>query len=404
MSNRYDTVDIETMTTKFTKTPEGYLTGRAIVCSTGVYQYMDAEGNTHGELRLPEEVFATPFLDSLKLKPLTFLHPTEMVTAENVKQYQVGTLGNNPSSPAGLEKKGDNGEQIGFQFFNTDMYNVSIDLTVHDAEAVSEVESGIRELSVGYSCDLEDASGVWCGMKYDKIQRNLRANHVSIVPKARGGDALRIRLDSADAAVLIKDSDKEATMPELKDIKLDGVEYKAEAKVLETLNNSNLRADGLQVKLDALTADKSKVEADRDNLKDKCDGLEKKIVELEKSRVDEAMIQAAVEKRVKILDAAKAAGVEVKDGMGDLDIQKAVIAKVFPKANLDGKDQVYVDARFDGALESLDGEANADAETRQVGAAETVNTDAAKDEDVVAKARAKYEASIAGAYIVKGKE
>jgi len=63
---RYDKVDAPaSMVKKFEKTPEGYLKGRAAVCSTGVYSYMNKDGTTRRELRLPEEVFNPLFLDSL---------------------------------------------------------------------------------------------------------------------------------------------------------------------------------------------------------------------------------------------------------------------------------------------------------------------------------------------------
>jgi hypothetical protein len=56
--------------------------------------------------------------------------------------------------------------------------------------------------------------------------------------------------------------------------------------------------------------------------------------------------------------------VEVKDDMADLDIKKAVITAVFPKADLKDKDEAYISARFDSALEML--ESHADGESRAV--------------------------------------
>lgn len=159
-------------------------------------------------------------------------------------------------------------------------------------------------------------------------------------------------------------------MPDnLKVIKIDGVEYSAEPRVLEALHVATTKADTLQTSLDAMTAEKTKVEAERDSMKDKADSLDAKVKELEAKKLDEAVIATAVARRVRILDAARDAKVEVKDGMSELDIQKAVILKVFPKATLDGKDAVYIDARFDGAVESIavTAEANADAATREAG-------------------------------------
>lgn len=73
---RFDTLDAGSwMTTKFTRTTEGFLTGRAIVTSIGVFTYQYADGTVLRELRLPEEVFAPESLESMKLKPVTNQHP-----------------------------------------------------------------------------------------------------------------------------------------------------------------------------------------------------------------------------------------------------------------------------------------------------------------------------------------
>ena len=345
---RFDTIDApQWMTSKFEKTKEGYLKGRAVICTTGVYEYKLADGTIQRELRLPEEVFSTVFLDSLKLKPLTLNHPSEGVDAKNIKKYQIGNLGNNPSSPPDG---------------NTDMYNLSIDMIIQDAEAVMTVENGQRELSVGYEVDLEPAEpgARWCGQPYDVIQRNLFANHVSVVDKARAGDTARIRLDSLDAE-LVQDVanatdyiDKEAKMPDLKKYKLDGVEYEAEAPVITALNKAKDRNDELESENKTLTLDKTKVEAERDGFKDRIDELEKELETAKSKKLDEAEIKAAVERRVKILDAAHVAKVEVTDSMDEVAIQKAVITSIYPNAKLDDKDAVYIDARFDGAIDELE--------------------------------------------------
>ena len=44
---------------------------------------------------------------------------------------------------------------------------------------------------------------------------------------------------------------------------------------------------------------------------------------------------------------------EVKKDMSDIDIKKAVVLAVYPKADFAGKDEVYVQARFDAAVETI---------------------------------------------------
>lgn len=382
---RLDRIDAPTwMTSKFEKTPEGYLRGRAVVSNTGVFPYIMADGSIIYELRLPEEVFAKDSLDSLRLKPLTNDHPPEFVTAENVKEYQVGNLGDTPSQPATpvVPDGGDVGDfSNGYQYYRGDNYHLSIDMIIQDKDAIEDALNGKRELSCGYTCELEDAEpgARWCGVPYDKVQRKIRYNHVALVEKARAGDAARIRIDSADA-IMQSDYVGGNTMPDFKSVKLDGVEYQAEGKVLEALYVTQSKVDGLVKDMADMSASKEKIEAERDTLKDRVDALDAEIKEIKSKKLDEAVIASAVARRVRILDTARLAEVAVADEMSELDIQKAVIIKVFPKANLDGKSVEYIDARFDGALETLTVEADADAANRAAaGGAEDVggetNTD-----------------------------
>jgi len=77
------------------KTDEGYLVGRAVATTIGVFPYLQADGSIRRELRSPEEVYNPDSLESLKLAEITNNHPTEAVTTDNVNKYGVGTVGEN---------------------------------------------------------------------------------------------------------------------------------------------------------------------------------------------------------------------------------------------------------------------------------------------------------------------
>ena len=70
------------------------------------------------------------------------------------------------------------------------------------------------------------------------------------------------------------------------------------------------------------------------------------------------------------MDSAKKADVEIKEDMSDVDIMKAVIISVFPKSKerLDEKkdDLVYIQARFDAAVESIEDTDEQNAENRKL--------------------------------------
>ena len=318
------------------KTAEGFLIARAPVTSIGVFSYRNPDGSERRELRLPEEVFAEESLASLKMKPLTLLHPDEKVTPENVGNLSVGSVGSDVTS---------------------DSYRVYVSLTATKKDAIDSVENGsARSLSCGYDCDIEWTSGTWMGMKYDCIQRNIRYNHVALVPVPRAGDGNAIRMDSAGTPTL-PDMNKHENNTNQEDkmdkIHLDGADYQAEPQVIAAYNKAVDRADGLEKKLekartdakeqlDKLTAAKSTVEAERDSIKERLDAMEKEMP---------GKIEKAIKDRLELVGKATAAGVEVKADMADADIKKAVISKVFPSANLDGKDDAYIAARFDCACE-----------------------------------------------------
>src|SRR5574344_1521553 len=120
-------------------------------------------------------------MDSLRMKPVTNDHPKEVVTADNVKLFQVGNLGDNP--------------------FNGDNIHLTIDMVIQDSGAIGDILKGKRELSCGYTADIVDEKGVWLGMPYTKRQKNIRYNHVAVVDSARAGEAARIKLDSGEGVL-----------------------------------------------------------------------------------------------------------------------------------------------------------------------------------------------------------
>ena len=379
--NRFDNIDnSQWMTVPFERTNEGFLRGRAIVTSIGVFTYKRKDGTVQRELRLPEEVFSLDTLNSMKLKPVTLNHPTELVTSENADRLQVGSLGDNPSWTKEWHDR--NWQEV------TDGINCAIDMVITKKDAIDAVLNGKQALSMGYACDLEAAQpgAAWCGIEYDFIQRNIRYNHCAIVDAARAGDNAKIELraDSEDAVledmVFYKKTDGGTQM--LKKINLDGIDYEAEETVIKALHAANERADkaekdacGTKKELDEcienakkakdeLEKKISEVEAERDTAKEKADGLEKENAELKKTALDSARIDEAVNAKIALLENAKKANVEVKADMSDMDIKKAVITSAFPNANFDGKDDVYIQARYDATVEML--EERNDAKNRQV--------------------------------------
>ena len=367
---RFDNIDnSQWMTIPFERTNEGFLKGRAIVTSIGVFTYKRADGTIQRELRLPEEVFSPSTLNSMKLKPVTLNHPTELVTSDNADKLQVGSLGDNPSWTKEWHDR--NWEEV------TDGINCAIDMIVTKKDAIDAILNGKQALSMGYTCDLEMAEpgSTWCGVEYDFIQRNIRYNHCAIVDSARAGDNAKIELraDSEDAVledIMVTKIDG-GTKMSLKKIKLDGIEYEAEESVIKALNAEKARADAAEndacetkKTMDKKVADMEKkvtefekriseLEAERDSAKEKKDAAEAELEKVKADAADPKHLDAAVKAKIELLHNAEKAKVEVKEDMSDMDIKKAIITSQFPKANFDGKDDVYIQARYDSAVEMM---------------------------------------------------
>jgi len=379
---RIDYFDNYDPTTIFVKTPEGFLQGDAIVTNIGVFQYRNADGSIRRELRPPEEVFAQDSLDSLKGKPLTNDHPIVAVDAYNYKDFSIGACGTN---------------------VNNTPYHVVVGLTVMDAQAVADVEAKRKsQLSCGYTCDLEMAppNSMYLGSPYDYIQRNIRYNHVSLVDRARAGSDARIRVDSFVGLPLT--TEEGTQMPEMKTVNLDGADYQAEVKVLEVLHKTRIDfADAVKT-IDTQKVEISKISADRDNHKDQFEAVSKELADLKAKHLDASQVDALVAEKVSLISKAKELGVEKVDGLTDRQIKEAAVKVKFPKVNFDGKDDVYVQARFDALIEDSAVQTQEDQAQKQIGGGSPEHTDGVENTSEMARKR--YIASLGAQHIKAGKE
>lgn len=308
---------------KATKTDEGYLVDNPIVGRIGIQTYLNADGTTRKEYRPAEEVFHPDALASMVGKPITDQHPNAKVTAANFKKLTIGTI----LSP---------GRQDGD--------NVTASIIIQDADAILKAEKGgIRELSLGYSVDLDETPGEYSGEKYDAVQKNIRVNHLALVPKGRAGNA-RLNLDRFDAVAFTEDvmSDK------LGRVRLDsGIEYDAAPEVVHALDK--LRADVTAFQTEAKTAkaEAEKLAGERDTLKARVDGF---IDEFAKVKTD-AMANARAEVKARAELETAADGFKVDHaGKTDREVKEAVIKSVRADADLTGKSDEYVQAAFDMSI------------------------------------------------------
>ena len=162
-----------------TKKPSGGIICTGVpIARTGEQEYLAGELGLDGDpervirvFREPGEVFAPEAIASFEGVPVCDSHPPESVTAVNFSQYSRGHVQN-------VRREGE---------------YLAADLHIDDAALADQVlRRAKREVSCGYLCTY-----VPSGEGY--AQREIRGNHVAIVPRGRAGSSVSIK-DSAESA------------------------------------------------------------------------------------------------------------------------------------------------------------------------------------------------------------
>ena len=302
------------------RTSDGYMAVRAKAARAGVYDYLASEvaapdtfkaTDTVKVYRSEAEVFAKDSVQSFINRPITNDHPREAVSATNWRDHARGNV-------AGAMR---DGEYLAF------------DLVLMDADAIAAVEAGKRELSNGYTCQLDWTPGTAPdGTTYDARQIGIRGNHVALVDKGRAGPECAIRdgdkFAACDAVIFTAKEDRVS-----KTITIDGL----------PVNLGDAAAvEAVLAKKDQAIADSAKALADANAAlateQGKVAALESQLADA-KDAAEPAAIDKRVADRTALVALAKAAYPEVvTDGKTDDEIRAAVVAaKLGDKAPTDAR-------------------------------------------------------------------
>jgi hypothetical protein len=301
-------------------TREGFMVAQVKIARTGIQEYRageigmtDRSANDVVRIYRPaDQVFAKDSLHSFSNIDLTINHPKGMVDSKNWRDLAAGNTGE------GVLRDGE---------------FLSVPIILKDQTAIDAVKAGKRELSVGYTCDLDMTPGQTpSGEAYDGVQTNIRANHLALCDTARGGPELRI-----------PDS-KEPTMT-LKTILVDGLS-------VETTDAAEKAIVKLQGQVVAVTSAKDTADADNIKLKAEAVAKDAEIVALkqkvEDSKLSPAQLRDAAKAYGLTIAKAKAAGATVTDAMSELDIKKAVVT-----AKMGDAAKAYTDEHIAIAFDAL---------------------------------------------------
>lgn len=323
MANFVDTVTIDG-TRK--RVGDGALLVDARVARTGIQKYAGYEvGKPEMSLvrvwRPASEVFSADTLASFAHRPITNDHPTEPVTADNWKSVAVGQTSD---------------EVVGETIF------VRVPLMVSDGAAISDVESGKRELSAGYSCDLDFTAGTTqAGEAYDAVQRNIRINHIAIVQAGRAGKEVRIGDSAKEWGVAPIQTQDRKTMT-TKIMTFDGLPIEVTDQAEAVINRQTKTIDahvGTIATRDATITGHVQTIADRDKT------IGELTVQLAAAKtVDVDGLVAA--RTALVADAHKVVADLDPKGLSDHDVRKAVVVKALGDDAVKDKSDATVEGMF----------------------------------------------------------
>lgn len=366
-------------------TEEGYIKARAIVTRCGVFMYKNADGTIRKELRHPDDVLIPESLESIKMIPVVNGHPPErLINADNSKRLAVGYTG---------------------EMIENDLPYIIANMVITDKNTVEQIKDKKKnELSLGYTVDLIPDSGMYFGEPYEFRQTNIRYNHLALVDQARAGPEARISLDGEDAEEINKE---EAIVAKpMRKVKVDAEEYMLEDDAAKGMEEMMKKHADLMKQHEMLKDELEKAHAERDSMRDKDHhnpamehqekdeigpqgkeekdptdlyGMQSHVKDYEAptkmenhavmspknkhypadlphiSKVDGAEVNRRVKDRVKLEKLAEKfldkKVLSRLDSINDMEIKARLIMAIQPNANLNGKSESYINARFDAALE-----------------------------------------------------
>ena len=314
---------------------------RVPIAGAMVQKYVKSDGSEEMEAKLPEEILSDATVSSANSKPVTDGHHG-LVTKDNSHDLLKGFTASN-------------GHVEGNMLYN--------DITITDPNLISQIKSGDkRELSIGFETQMDPTSGTYNGTKYDAVQRNIRINHVAVVPKGRAGHEVRLIGDSAEAVEQVEPSEEKGNQMETRVVRADGQNITVAADDVEKI--TKLDADNsakakqiadLDAQIKKLQSEKAQLQGDADASAKKADEAQAKADSLEadnkkiKEEFDKYKADG-VDKKLELIDKVKSFVGDEYDyhGKSDRDMKiDAVKAIKGDSVDFTDKSDTYVQAAFD---------------------------------------------------------
>ena len=371
---------------KHEDTPEGFLRLHMTIAKVGELKYFNQDGTERLEIVTPEVLFDSASVDSFKMKPITSPnHPPVMLNADNAAPYLKGMTGN---------------------LVTIDGDFLGIVATVTDAATIRNIKGGrTKQVSCGYIAGTKQRSDG----KFDQLYR--QGNHVTICEQGRAGADVRVNVDSVEgehlevfisepitnndeimsnttvnpameSTITLKlDEFRSITVPiahakeisekftndagtiastKARIVELEAELAKAKAEFTEMKQGKTDHAEQINKFNDALKATSfDSIEAlakEKDTQAARADQLADEVKQLKETRttkLDSNELMTAVKARREL--ERKCDGLLPKDfnfdAASDRNLREAVILNKSTLTTLEGRNDAYIEARFDAIVE-----------------------------------------------------
>ena len=342
----YDTYSLSSITID---KDTGFLNAPIVLTRTGVHKYSGFDLNLPSDrandiinvYRSPSEVLSKDSLQTYINLVITNNHPSQLVTIDNCKMLQKGTVSNVQQG----EKQDSEDCLAGTG-------------TITDPILIEDVQKGKKEVSLGYECDLVPYGKIYNGIFCEFEHKNIKANHLAVVDAGRCGKMCKIG-DSLMKEVLFNKKkymvDTEEGLKALQQA-LDCEEEKKEKTQKEKDEEEEKEKKELKEKDEELEKVKKEKETDEEKAKKEKEIADAKLDLLKTKTLDENAISTMIDNKVRLRTMAQEIlGKDMPDCKStcDKELKRLVVDRVLKLPDLKDKSETYLDVAFDSAIESF---------------------------------------------------
>lgn len=324
MPNLIERLMIDSNESTRSYTQEGFLKVRGRVARTGIQRYygVDLGIEEHPFLmfsiyRPPSVVYDSEFLERFCGLDVTNGHTKGGINANNFKDLTCGVVISNATREEGTEY-------------------IVCDLLIKDKDLIWQVESGKKEISLGYDSVIDMTPGeLDSGEKYDGIVTAIpHVNHVAIVNKGRAGGA-RLLDSMGEKTMKIKVGTVEVELSDELGTAIDAEVQKINAQVQDQ-----------SARINDLNKQKAESDAQIERLKAELADAQSKVMTPEQLSQKIATLAKVREQAISI------AGDDfVCDSVDEVEIKRQALSKAIVDREFADQAPEYINAFFDACLD-----------------------------------------------------